>query len=107
MAISVFSGTQLNLRVHQGHLAYLLALANRAGEDSPHGRAVDRAALRGHGLTESDNTLMSFLGPLSEALQEALLLEEEDMDYGPLASEALGIRPGPSKVVKAQGRAKK
>ena len=107
MAISVFSGTQLNLRVHQGHLAYLLALANRAGEDSPHGRAVDRAALRGHGLTENDNTLMSFLGPLSEALQEALLLEEEDMDYGPLASEALGIRAGPSKVVKAQGRAKK
>ena len=110
MAISLFSGTQLNTRVHQGHMAYILALAHLGEKDSPYGKAICQVALEKHEINECDTTLKDFIGPFSEAHQEALLLEDEDMDYGPLANEALGMRAGPSNdraSKKAQNRAKK
>jgi hypothetical protein len=79
VATSVFSATQLHVRIHVGHLAYVLALANRLkGQESPKGTAVSSTALRQFGITEHDEVLKAFLGPPSNEEMDDLLSEVMD-----------------------------
>ncbi len=74
VASSTFSATQLHTRIHLGHLAYVLALANRRkGPENPRESAVSETALEQFGITERSDILKEYLGPPS--------LEEFDEIY--------------------------
>ena len=77
VATSVFSATQMHVRIHVGHLVYVLALANRLkGQENPKGSAVSSTALRQFGITEHDEVLKAFLGPPSNEEEMNDLLSE-------------------------------
>ena len=66
VASNIFSATQMHVRLHLGHLAYVLALAGvHNGEDNPRGTAVSCLAMERYGVLEHDDVLKNFLGPAS------------------------------------------
>jgi hypothetical protein len=91
MALTVFSGTQLHSRVHQGQMAYVLALANHSDDavQNPKGQAIDPSSLRKH-IRDWENTLKVFLGPDSRDEEDSILFSDGEMDSSPVAS-ATGV----------------
>jgi len=64
VASTTFSSTQLHCRVHMGHIAYVLALANRRrGKEKVSEKAFSDSALAQFGITERSDVLKDFLGP--------------------------------------------
>ena len=85
VAMSTFSATQLNTRVHMGHVAFVLAVAHcQTGMDAPSEHAISSDALESCGITEFSNILLKFLGPSVEEDLEAIC---EDM-LGPIGESA-------------------
>jgi len=65
-AVTTFSATQLNTRIHMGHVAYVLAVANlHSIQEAPSESAICSAALKNYGVTEYSDILADFLGPVS------------------------------------------
>ncbi len=79
----VFSATQLHVRLHLGHLAYVLALASRnRNKEDPKGMAISNLAIEQFGIQEHEEVLLDFLGPASNE-EVNLLLMTSWMPPGP------------------------
>jgi len=75
----VFSATQLHVRLHLGHLAYVLALASRnRNKEDPKGMAISNLAIEQFGIQEHEEVLLDFLGPASN--EEVNLLLDDLLD---------------------------
>jgi hypothetical protein len=77
VATSTFSATQLNTRIHMGHVAFVLAASHcQSGQDAPSESALSRDAMENCDFTEYSDVLVRYLGPSMDEDLEALC---EDM----------------------------
>lgn len=73
VATSTFSATQLNTRIHMGHVAFVLAATHcKSGHDTPSESALCRDAMQSCCFTEYSDVLVRYLGPSMEEDLEAL-----------------------------------
>ena len=93
VVFNIFSASQLHVRLHLGHLAYVLALAGRlSGEENPRGTAVSNLALERFGIIEHDDVLKDFLGPASNEELDSMysdLMDAPSDDAGASVLESM------------------
>jgi hypothetical protein len=86
VASNVFSASQLHVRIHLGHLAYILALAGRLNnKENPLGVAVSTLAMERFHIIMHDEVLKDFLGPASDEDLEQMF---NDHDIRPASNSA-------------------
>jgi hypothetical protein len=72
VAASTFSATQLNTRIHMGHVAFVLAISNcQGGQETPSESALDSDVMENN-FSEYSDVLVKYLSPSIDEDMEAL-----------------------------------